>query len=171
MNGKEGRAKSGDGSAVFTTVNLGDDDLESAAGRSRAGMDAAAGRPEESSKETETVRDNGTCLPSYCCPSFVGLTTLTVGCGVTGFLLGWACNSEKTDGCTDEWIKVIEYPSKLWISALRLLSMPLMVTIMILTPSKDGNLGTMGRRTVAFYLLTSTLACAQVSHSTSTKPT
>eukprot|EP01083_Nonionella_stella_P030716 84186_1 len=56
---------------------------------------------------------------------------------------------------------IIEFPGKLWISALKLLVLPLIVMMMIVLPSRVDNVGPLGAIAIPLYLFTSCCAALQ----------
>jgi len=68
---------------------------------------------------------------------------------------------DETETLSDEWAKLIAFPGNLWVSALKLLVLPLIILMMVVLPSRVDQIGFIGKRAVPLYLLTSSLAAIQ----------
>ena len=64
---------------------------------------------------------------------------------------------------SDEWKKLIEFPGKIWLSALKLLVLPLISLMMVILPSRVANFGRIAKTALPFYVFTSICACIQGS--------
>merc|ERR1719471_359258 len=62
---------------------------------------------------------------------------------------------------SDDWRKIISFPGNLWVSALKLLVLPLIVLMMVILPSRVDEIGYVAARAVPLYLFTSTCAAIQ----------
>lgn len=62
---------------------------------------------------------------------------------------------------SDDWQKIISFPGNLWVSALKLLVLPLIVLMMVILPSRVDEIGYVAARAVPLYLFTSTCAAIQ----------
>merc|ERR1719420_1820751 len=62
---------------------------------------------------------------------------------------------------SDEWEKIIGFPGNLWVSALKLLVLPLIVLMMVILPSRVDEIGYVAGRAVPLYLFTSFCAAIQ----------
>ena len=70
-------------------------------------------------------------------------------------------STEMTEPLSDDWMKIIEFPGKLWVNALKLLVLPLIILMMVVLPSRVDEIGFIGKRAVPLYLFTSTCAAIQ----------
>jgi len=62
---------------------------------------------------------------------------------------------------SDDWVKIISFPGNLWVSALKLLVLPLIVLMMVILPSRVDEIGFVAKRAVPLYLFTSMCAAIQ----------
>jgi len=62
---------------------------------------------------------------------------------------------------SDDWVKIISFPGNLWVSALKLLVLPLIILMMVILPSRVDEIGYVAARAVPLYLFTSTCAAIQ----------
>merc|ERR1719443_2151737 len=71
-------------------------------------------------------------------------------------------NSTETEPVlSEDWEKIIAFPGNLWVSALKLLVLPLIVLMMVILPSRVDEIGYVAGRAVPLYLFTSTCAAIQ----------
>lgn len=71
-------------------------------------------------------------------------------------------NSTETEPVlSEDWEKIIAFPGNLWVSALKLLVLPLIVLMMVILPSRVDEIGYVAGRAVPLYLFTSFCAAIQ----------
>merc|ERR1719471_2410947 len=71
------------------------------------------------------------------------------------------CETMEEPALSDDWRKIISFPGNLWVSALKLLVLPLIVLMMVILPSRVDEIGHVAARAVPLYLFTSTCATIQ----------
>merc|ERR1719471_2171234 len=71
------------------------------------------------------------------------------------------CETMEEPALSDDWRKIISFPGNLWVSALKLLVLPLIVLMMVILPSRVDEIGHVAARAVPLYLFTSTCAAIQ----------
>eukprot|EP00485_Elphidium_margaritaceum_P001579 CAMPEP_0202688108 /NCGR_PEP_ID=MMETSP1385-20130828/3642_1 /ASSEMBLY_ACC=CAM_ASM_000861 /TAXON_ID=933848 /ORGANISM="Elphidium margaritaceum" /LENGTH=558 /DNA_ID=CAMNT_0049342999 /DNA_START=94 /DNA_END=1770 /DNA_ORIENTATION=+ len=62
---------------------------------------------------------------------------------------------------SEEWAKIIEFPGKVWVNALKLLVLPLLILMMVVLPSRVDEIGFIAKRSIPLYLFTSSCAAIQ----------
>jgi len=66
-----------------------------------------------------------------------------------------------TDPLSDDWKAILEFPGKLWLNALKLLILPLIITMMVILPSRVHSIGQIGKIAIPLYIFTSAMAALQ----------
>ena len=85
-------------------------------------------------------------------------------CAALGSALGVGisvANDSKGVTLSDDYKSIIGFLGSIWINALKLLVLPLIVLMMIILPSRVEEIGSVGKKAIPFYLLTSTLSSIQ----------
>ena len=102
------------------------------------------------------------CPSLGCCCIKISLTLATIIAAVLAGVIGIVIQSQLDGGQpSDDVIKILEFPGKLWIRALKCLVLPLISLMMLILPSRVEKIGRIGRTGLPFFFLTSICAAIQ----------
>ena len=114
-------------------------------------------------------RNAGKWLDWGCCPRFLTLPVATISCAILGMGIGFLLS---TYADLPDWaLQLIYYPGELWVRGLKLIILPLIISIMIIIPSSlagdmndesnTSGVSGMGSLAMKFYTFTSFIAAIE----------
>jgi len=110
-----------------------------------------------------------------CLPSFFSMGWATTVLAILGVAVGagayeanvqenWVncySSTSATEFDNSCWLELMIFPGNLWIRALKMLIVPLMITMMLILPERVSNIGKVGMRLLAMLIFTSFVAAME----------